>query len=103
MKYNELTLIELKKIAKEKNLKGYSKLNKQDLINLLNNHKKSKKQSGGSCDMFSLCFHDYEEPINLRNPCHKKIYVTKTCKKCRCVKSISTTAYEPTNLEKESC
>ncbi|MGI6324508.1 MAG: Rho termination factor N-terminal domain-containing protein [Bacilli bacterium] len=33
--YNALSLAELKKIAKDKKIKGYSKMKKEELINLL--------------------------------------------------------------------
>ena len=43
MNYKNKTLIELKKIAKEKRIKGYSKLNKNDLLKVI-----TKKQKGGN-------------------------------------------------------
>ena len=55
MKYNELKLVDLKKIAKEKNIKGYSKFNKEKLIFLLNKHDKYKKGGGEECK------HNWEE------------------------------------------
>ena len=50
MKYDDLTLVELKQIAKNKHIKGYSKLNKIDLISLL-----KKNKSGGGCDHDIIC------------------------------------------------
>ena len=35
LKYDAMTLVELKKIAKELNIKGYSKMNKAQLIAIL--------------------------------------------------------------------
>ena len=43
MNYKNKTLIELKKIAKDKRIKGYSKLNKNDLLKVI-----TKKQKGGN-------------------------------------------------------
>ena len=47
MKYTNYKLSELKEMAKNLKLKGYSKLNKKDLISLIKKSNKSKK-SGGS-------------------------------------------------------
>ena len=81
MKYNELTLVQLKQIAKEKGLTKYSKLNKQDLIDLLNNSKKSKKQCGGfNCDFYIWCAHSYHATHKLNN----KKRVIYSCKHCKC-------------------
>jgi len=44
IKFNELTVSELKNIAKKEKIKGYSKLNKNELIKLL---KKYKNKKGG--------------------------------------------------------
>ena len=61
MNYNKLTLVQLKEIAKEKKIKGYSKLNKQNLIILLNNYKKTKKSKnqtgGGLCRLYHTYKH----------------------------------------------
>mgnify|MGYP006113740101 CR=1 FL=1 len=40
-------VVELKKICTEKKLKGYSKLNKEELVQLLSKKNSKKKQSGG--------------------------------------------------------
>ena len=50
MKYDKLTVAELKQLAKNKQIKGYSKLNKDDLIALLKKHKNKKVYvKGGDC------------------------------------------------------
>jgi hypothetical protein len=46
MKYSNYKLSELKKMAKNLKLKGYSKLNKEDLISLIKKSNKSKKSGG---------------------------------------------------------
>ena len=43
MAYKNKTYVELKEIAKKKKIKGYYKLNKNDLLQVL-----SKKQKGGN-------------------------------------------------------
>ena len=49
LQYKNNTVEELKKICKQNNISGYSKLNKKDLIKLLNKNTKSDKkiQHGG--------------------------------------------------------
>ena len=42
MNYQFKTLIQLKEICKKKSLNGYSKLNKQELIQLIQNDSKKK-------------------------------------------------------------
>ena len=56
LKYENNTIEELKKICKQNNISGYSKLNKKELIKLL---KKNKIQQGGKIN-FDLIppFHD---------------------------------------------
>ena len=83
MKYNQLKLVELKKIAKEKNIKGYSKLNKENLIILLNNFEKLNKMKGGD-----ECRHthvsEYEEITKIfgyNTPFRKTYYKCNDCKK----------------------
>jgi hypothetical protein len=44
MDLNKKTVAELKKICKEKNIKGYSKLRKKELINLLSDNKNNKEE-----------------------------------------------------------
>ena len=52
MKYSNLTLVELKQIARDYSVKGFSGLNKDDLIALLKKKvKTTKKQSGGTNNM----------------------------------------------------
>jgi hypothetical protein len=61
LKYENNTVEELKKMCKQYNISGYSKLNKKDLIKLLNKNTKSDKkiQRGGKIT-FDLIppFHD---------------------------------------------
>lgn len=47
MKYSDKTVLELKEIAKEKGLKGYSKLTKDNLIELIRSKPKKNIQKGG--------------------------------------------------------
>lgn len=47
MKLENKTVEELKNMCRNKKISGYSKLNKQGLVNLLNNNKKVKKGGGG--------------------------------------------------------
>ena len=46
MKLENKTVEELKNMCRNKKISGYSKLNKQGLVNLLNNNKKVKKGGG---------------------------------------------------------
>ena len=61
LKYENNTVEELKKICKQNNISGYSKLNKKELIKLLKKNTKSDKkiQQGGKIT-FNLipAFHD---------------------------------------------
>lgn len=61
LKYENNTMEELKKICKQNNISGYSKLNKKDLIKLLKKNTKSdKKIKHGGKITFNLipAFHD---------------------------------------------
>ena len=81
MKYTDLTVIQLKNIAKEYNIKGYSRLNKKNLINLIKNHIKYKKIKGGSnkCECIFPT-----KPSNVNNACIKNKYNSDyTCDYCK--------------------
>jgi hypothetical protein len=58
-KYENNTIEELKKMCKQNNISGYSKLNKKDLIKLLKKNMKNNIQHGGKIT-FDLIppFHD---------------------------------------------
>lgn len=47
MNYKKLTLQELKSVCKEHHIKGYSSLNKEDLIEHIKKNLKSKKKMKG--------------------------------------------------------
>lgn len=78
MKLENKTVEELKNMCRNKKISGYSKLNKQGLVNLLNNYKKVKKGGTG----YDLSFQDlkkgkyYECSLNPYNNKHKN-YVGK--------------------------
>ena len=48
MNYEDCTLVELRQYAKEKGIKGYSKLKREELINSLNNENISSKEKSES-------------------------------------------------------
>jgi hypothetical protein len=73
-KYTNLTLIQLKSIAKEKNLKNYSKLNKSDLIKVI---KKNMKGGFNSVEYCDQCEEDTKW----------KEETGYNCCKCRTIKS----------------
>ena len=88
MTYNNLTVKELKKICKNRKIKGYSNLNKKPLIELLVNNDKQKicnnlmnedKISDLKTQKFRSDFlenmlkgHTYEDIMNLENYSHSK-------------------------------
>jgi hypothetical protein len=49
MNYSELTLVELKNIARKNSIKGFSKLKKADLIKLIKKFKKINLKGGDEC------------------------------------------------------
>ena len=80
MKLENKTVEELKNMCRNKKISGYSKLNKQDLVNLLNNNKKVKK-GGGNKSFNDLKVGEYykceSSPYNNK---HKK-YIGKLINK----------------------
>jgi len=63
MKYTNYKLSELKEMAKNLKLKGYSKLNKEDLISLIKKRNKSKR-SGGALISYNNNIKDSQKSIN---------------------------------------
>lgn len=55
MNYSQLTLIELKDIARKHSIKGFSKLKKEDLIKLIKKFKKINLKGGDECSKGGNC------------------------------------------------
>jgi hypothetical protein len=92
MKYSDKTVLELKEIAKEKGLKGYSKLTKDNLIELIRSKPKKNIQKGGvtiksldSCNKRSNynnnnCYNiDTTDVNSLKKICKQLIETRKSC------------------------
>ncbi len=82
IKFNELTVTELKKIAKKEKIKGYSKLNKAELIKLLKKYK--NKKGGDGVEDRELFFCECASPTwpkNMSGIClhDAKYYICGAC------------------------
>ncbi len=82
MKYDKLRIKELKEIAKEKGIKGYSGLNKSELIILLKNNKRTNKKvlKGGFLGIPCVTGHNIEGVEALWNQGSR--WCSYVCKKC---------------------